>query len=328
MSIANGNWIGWIPQRFEGLTWTDEQTIALNLPYSYVTKVFGTGTNQLRAHSYLVKQSTPFASLAPDSVTGRTRVTLVGHLTPQPKVMISHRFEWQLHVPCQQFISFLREHNAMYAEHYELAVLPSEHVTVVEDRSSDSRDPIPDNVLQGMNFGVTTYATGAVVEIVTQSDAAPPSPVLSDASHPCTPSPLSSPFTPSLRLEQNAENDEDPDCALKLANYDTENDILQELDNFPTHARTIYDYLKSKMGKTGVAATLKMFTDDRLTVTLDTAKTFGATTKLKKVQASVDVFALTQCHGAVEVSFLADHGAGVSDVVDEGKDVYGSLNLL
>jgi hypothetical protein len=158
-AIANGNWIGAIPDKFASLRWLDEQTVALNLPYTYIYKLWrDAGTNVLKSHTFVVKNSTPFADMVPGDVTGKTRITLVGAFTQQEKVEIYNRYEWNLPL-VRDFVDFLRENNPTYSKTVQPFPLPTSTAAVIEDCSLDSAHAIPEETLKDIKFGTTSYAS-------------------------------------------------------------------------------------------------------------------------------------------------------------------------
>jgi hypothetical protein len=166
LAIANGNWIGTVPDDFKALRWLEEQTVALHLPYTYICKLWkDVGTNVMKSHTFLVKNPTPFVEMIPGDVAGKTRITLVGAFTKQEKVEIYNRYEWNLPL-ARKFAAFLRENNLTYSENIKPFDLPATSEVMIEDCSYDSAHPISEDTLKELQFSTTSHAT--TVEIMNE----------------------------------------------------------------------------------------------------------------------------------------------------------------
>lgn len=113
-AIANGNYIGHLPTRFNRLSRTDEQAVALMLPCVSLSVVTGGNCKTIKSHHYIVRNTEgPIVEMLPLDLEHRVRVTMVGSMTPMQVAACKKRYDVNI-LLCQKFLHFLDLNNREY----------------------------------------------------------------------------------------------------------------------------------------------------------------------------------------------------------------------
>lgn len=155
-AIANGNFVGHLPQRFDRLTRTDEQAISLVSPCVSLSTVTGGRCRTIKSHHYIVQNTEgPIANMLPRDITSRVRVTMVGNMTKEQIAACKRRYELNLPL-CHDALDFLYASNRLYKNYLEQT-----------DPSTDRNENIrPTSVLVDQTVHINQLEDEAVVRNV------------------------------------------------------------------------------------------------------------------------------------------------------------------
>jgi len=118
LAIANGNYIGRLPERFN-LSRTDEQAIALVSSCVSMSTVTGGPCQTIKSHHYIVENTEgPIVSMLPGDVVDRVRVAMTGCMTSSQVAACKKRYELNV-LQCREALAFLYDNNTEYAEYRE-----------------------------------------------------------------------------------------------------------------------------------------------------------------------------------------------------------------
>ncbi|OWZ04148.1 hypothetical protein PHMEG_00023998, partial [Phytophthora megakarya] len=168
-SIANGNYIGHLPRRFQVMTRTDEQAVALVLPCVSLSVVTGGPCHTIKSHHYIVRNTEgPIVDMLPRDLSCRVRVTMVGHMTKRQAIACKKRYQLNLSL-CRKVLSFL------YLNHreYQQQVQPDKEGSATTTRvllawlSTEQRERVSggSNVpLRGASNDAPGQSTGVILD--------------------------------------------------------------------------------------------------------------------------------------------------------------------
>lgn len=168
LAIANGNYIGHIPNEFAELNRTDEQAIALVSPCVSLSTVTGGKCRTIKLHNYVVRNTEgPITAMLPRNLSSRVRVTMVGSMTPTQVAICKKRYELDL-ARCRAFLEFLFENNREYRQYRESQVpftAGIQRTSIVIDRSTPAEESATEALSVSELRDDTTYSTfGSTVE--------------------------------------------------------------------------------------------------------------------------------------------------------------------
>ena len=170
-AIANGNWIGILPERFKGLTRTDESSISLMVPCLHLSTVVS-GHETLDSHHFIVKNPNPVIEEVPRNLHAIHRLTLVGPMTSEVQAAQRKRFPWQ-HSLCKEFLNFLKLKNKLYIQHDNNINMGSFNnqaqfnetdfnESLVVDRTDTGGNAVNPKLVRIMLFGITNHNEGKI----------------------------------------------------------------------------------------------------------------------------------------------------------------------
>jgi hypothetical protein len=162
-SIANGNWIGYLPKEFEGITRTEEQTVALMTLQIYLSTVIASDNKVLNSHTYCIKNPHPILRYFSNDVVGKILFTIVGANIPELEAMVRQRFPMDVDL-ARSFLAFLDDNNVLYKSHDHQLGRHLEEAMKLEnfivDRTDTSDDRVSPKLVDMMQFGITSYNHG------------------------------------------------------------------------------------------------------------------------------------------------------------------------
>lgn len=117
-AIANGLWVGWLPDLlFNHTTRTEFSMTSLAQSSVYISTVFSSGNRVLKSHSYMFRaKPEPPAAMLPRNIyeSASYRVAIVGALTSEAKAAVARRFAVN-GARVRDLLNFYRAHNQYYA---------------------------------------------------------------------------------------------------------------------------------------------------------------------------------------------------------------------
>ncbi|KAI9339624.1 hypothetical protein BDR26DRAFT_934747 [Obelidium mucronatum] len=162
-SIANGNWIGEIEQRFKSMSSVDKLSVALVVP-GFVLKslVADKEKKTLNSHFYALLNSRPFIQMIPSDASASSRITLCGTFTSAQKAATLSRKNWNAPL-CRDFVDTYGSQNVFLRDHPNY-IQPAENFapqSIFVDRTDSSSNPVSERIVNMMSFGSTSYNSGA-----------------------------------------------------------------------------------------------------------------------------------------------------------------------
>ena len=91
-AIANGNFIGHLPDRFQDLSRSEEATISLMIICIYLSTIVSSHMTVINSHHYIIKNPDPVLRSIPASTAGSVRVAMVGAFTEEKTARVSIKF--------------------------------------------------------------------------------------------------------------------------------------------------------------------------------------------------------------------------------------------
>jgi len=88
-AIANGNFIGHLPERFQDLSRSEEAAVALMVVCIYLSTIVSSHMTVINSHHYIIKNPDPVIQNVPASTTGTVRVAMVGAFTEEKEAKVS-----------------------------------------------------------------------------------------------------------------------------------------------------------------------------------------------------------------------------------------------
>ncbi|KAI9348154.1 hypothetical protein BDR26DRAFT_948318, partial [Obelidium mucronatum] len=162
-SIANGNWIGEIEQKFKSMSSVDKLSVALVVP-GFVLKslVADKEKKTLNSHFYALLNSRPFIQMIPSDASDSSRITLCGAFTSAQKAATLSREKWNAPL-CRDFVDTYGGQNVFLRDHpnYIQPAENSDAQSIFVDRTDSSSNPVPERIVNMMSFGSTSYNSGA-----------------------------------------------------------------------------------------------------------------------------------------------------------------------
>jgi len=161
-AIANGLWIGELPEQFHGLTRTDELAISLMVPSVFLATVVGTTHHKVCSHFYVVQNKDPIIRHVPANTNESFRLTVVGAMTREEIAVQRTRFPLQVSL-CQEVLAWYLENNLEYIKYknyVDVNRIDFSDEGCFVDRTDSSANPVDKSVVDSMIFGTTTYNTG------------------------------------------------------------------------------------------------------------------------------------------------------------------------
>ncbi|KAI9332978.1 hypothetical protein BDR26DRAFT_993338, partial [Obelidium mucronatum] len=162
-SIANGNWIGEIEQKFKSMSSVDKLSVALVVP-GFVLKslVADKEKKTLNSHFYALLNSRPFIQIIPSDASDSSRITLCGAFTSAQKAATLSREKWNAPL-CRDFVDTYGGQNVFLRDHpnYIQPAENSDAQSIFVDRTDSSSNPVPERIVNMMSFGSTSYNSGA-----------------------------------------------------------------------------------------------------------------------------------------------------------------------
>jgi hypothetical protein len=162
-SIANGNWIGYLPTEYQKFTRSDEQCLALMQASIYLSTIVGNEPSKsICSHGYIIQNPDTIISCIPKDITGVVRMTLVGAFTPFAEAAARKRFVLN-HERNKRFLNeFLLVKNTKYIEHEQFVnrngfdALDKNNMQIV-DRLEGGANPVNPKLIQLMEFDHTSH---------------------------------------------------------------------------------------------------------------------------------------------------------------------------
>ena len=91
-AIANGNFIGHLPDRFQDLSRSEEATISLMIICIYLSTIVSSHMTVINTQPYIIKNPDPVLRSIPASTAGSVRVAMVGAFTEEKTARVSIKF--------------------------------------------------------------------------------------------------------------------------------------------------------------------------------------------------------------------------------------------
>ncbi|KAI8831302.1 hypothetical protein BJ741DRAFT_694540 [Chytriomyces cf. hyalinus JEL632] len=160
-AIANGNWIGYLPEEFVNVSRTTESVVSLMQPCIYLSSVIGNSSGKtIKSHHYISVFDQPVLRHLPAMPWDHLRVTFVGSFATEEFAQMQARYSVQEFAG--DLLSFFEKHNKWHKQHADL-IRPAAagnydfgdgHI----DRTDTSSVPVNEHLVQMLNH--TTYNTG------------------------------------------------------------------------------------------------------------------------------------------------------------------------
>ena len=159
-AIANGHWIGELPERFKSFTRSDEQCLSLKQLVIYLATVSGSNT-KICSHHYIIENPTPIITVLPADIEGCVRMTLVGAFTSEVAAAQRKRFVLQHQLNKEFLETILFKKNVKYMGKEELYD-PSRFQTMdqnvaVCDRMNGNQYEVDPKLLRILEFSNTFH---------------------------------------------------------------------------------------------------------------------------------------------------------------------------
>ena len=173
-AIANGNWTGYLPAEFIGISRTEEQAVALIIPQIFLSTTVISENKLLKSHTYMIKNPNPLLRYFPDDLTGTIMHTMVGANVTLQQALVRIRFPMRIE-PSRRFLGWLDDSSIAYmGTEHQLAEGLDEAMKVenfIVDRTDSSDNHVSKKLVRLMQFGITSYNHGTAG---TDSDQATP----------------------------------------------------------------------------------------------------------------------------------------------------------
>ena len=174
-AIANGLWIGFLPEQYENLTRTDESCVGLMVLNIYLSSIIGSSRQLMNSHHFVIKNPEPIIRSVPAEVTGTVRTTLVGALTAVQTAIIRKRFPLRVDL-CRSFLRWLEDYNACYMaaaaqgliDHAIFDNLNPDSCFV--DRTDSSLNSVNPKLVKILQFGISSYNTGTADNAIEEEE--------------------------------------------------------------------------------------------------------------------------------------------------------------
>jgi hypothetical protein len=112
-AIANGHWVGYLPDKFKNFTRSDEQCLSLKQLVIYLSTISGSKT-KICSHHYIIENPSPIITVLPGKVEGCVRLTLVGAFTSEVEASQRMRFVLQHELNKEYLETILFKKNVRY----------------------------------------------------------------------------------------------------------------------------------------------------------------------------------------------------------------------
>ena len=187
-SIANGNWIGELPEEYKGYTRSDEQCLALMQACVYLSTIVGNAPSKLIcSHGYIIKNPDAIINCIPKDVTGVVRMTLVGAFTSSAEAAVRKRYVLNHEINKKFLNEFLLVFNKKYIDH-EIYInrdgfdsLDKDNCQIV-DRIDGGQNPVNPSLIRIMVFDNTSHHNdNAQMDMVSVPDTIAASQKLTDS---------------------------------------------------------------------------------------------------------------------------------------------------
>jgi hypothetical protein len=164
-AIANGNWIGYLPQQFASanMSRSEEQAAALVILNIYLTTVISNDAKVIHSHHYVIKNPEPIMRSIQNDIQGFIRFTLVGCNVTEALALVRKRFPLRVDL-VRAFLSWLDNNNDLYKrnvhqldEGLDEALAEANYIV---DRTSTSEHPVSAKLVRIMQFSTSTYNSG------------------------------------------------------------------------------------------------------------------------------------------------------------------------
>ena len=87
-AIANGNYIGHLPDQFQDLSRSEEAAVALMVVCIYLSTIVSSHMSVINSHHYIIKNPDPVIRCIPASTAGTVRVAMVGAFTEEKEAKV------------------------------------------------------------------------------------------------------------------------------------------------------------------------------------------------------------------------------------------------
>ncbi|KAI8821219.1 hypothetical protein BJ741DRAFT_681038 [Chytriomyces cf. hyalinus JEL632] len=160
-AIANGNWIGYLPEEFVNVSRTTESVVSLMQLCISLSSVIGNSSRKtIKSHHYISVFDQPVLCHLPAMPWDHLQVTFVGSFATEEFAQMQARYSVQNFAG--DLLSFFEKHNKWHKEHADL-IRPAaagnyDFGEVHIDRTDTSSVPVNVHLVQMLNH--TTYNTG------------------------------------------------------------------------------------------------------------------------------------------------------------------------
>jgi len=162
-AIANGNWTGYLPAEFIGISRTEEQAVALIIPQIFLSTTVISENKLLNSHIYMIKNPNPILRYFSDELTGTILHTMVGANVSLQQALVRIRFPMRIE-PSRKFLDWLDRSSIAYiATEHQLANGLDETMNAdnfIVDRTDSSDNHVSKKLVRLMQFGITSYNHG------------------------------------------------------------------------------------------------------------------------------------------------------------------------